>query len=88
MESWLAVNEIRQFIGVNRYKDVLWFNKEAFEEFLWLMNISALVSTSRQPTVSSTEILELVMRLSEFNRKFKSALKKSRYQVTGLIEAL
>jgi glycosidase len=88
MESWFAVNEIRQFLGVNRYKDVLWFNKEAFEEFLWFMNISALVSVSRKPKVTSTEILELVMMLSEFTKKFKKALKESRYQVAGLLDAL
>ena len=30
LETWLVDTEIQQFIGINRYKGVLWFNKEGF----------------------------------------------------------
>jgi hypothetical protein len=33
---------------VNRYQDVLWFNKEAFEDLLWWLFIAAAVEISSQ----------------------------------------
>ena len=88
MLNWLALPEINKFLGVHRYKDMLWFKKEAFEEFLWWMSTVALISKSREPTVSTTEVLELVVALSEINTYFKKALKKSKFQISGLLEAL
>jgi hypothetical protein len=88
MQSWLAVPEIQQFLGVNRYKDVLWFNKEAFDEFSWWMSVISLIARSGEKDVSSTELLELIFRLSDLNVKFKKALRKSKFQVAGLLDAL
>jgi len=88
MQSWLAVPEIRQFLGVNRYQEVLWFNKEAFEEFLWWMYTLALISTSGEPGVTSTEILEMTIKLSVLDRQMKNALKKSKFQIERMMEAL
>ncbi len=31
------------FLGVNRYEDVLWFNKEAFNLLLWWLNVRAAI---------------------------------------------
>jgi hypothetical protein len=88
MQSWLAVPEIQQFLGVNRYKDVLWFNKEAFDEFSWWMSVISLIARSGEKDVSSTELLELIFRLSDLKVKFKKALRKSKFQVAGLLDAL
>jgi glycosidase len=39
----LADDEVRRFIGVNRYQGVLWFNRERFEELLWWLLLAAAV---------------------------------------------
>jgi len=39
----LKDDEVQQFLGVNRYRDVLWFNKEAFEDLLWWLLLAAVV---------------------------------------------
>lgn len=88
MQTWLAVPEIQQFLGVNRYKDVLWFNKEAFEEFIWWMSVISLIVHSGDKNVSSTEILEMMFSLSELNSKLKRAVRKSKYRLTGFLDAL
>jgi len=35
LESLLKDNEVQQFLQVNRYNDILWFNNEAFDDLLW-----------------------------------------------------
>jgi small nuclear ribonucleoprotein (snRNP)-like protein len=41
LQSWLRDREIQNYIGVNRYQGVLWFNKESFEDLLWWMFAAA-----------------------------------------------
>ena len=41
-------NDAQLFLGVNRYQDILWFNKESFEDLLWWLFIIASVDISRQ----------------------------------------
>jgi len=43
LEALLRDSEVQQFVGVNRYQDVLWFNKEAFEELMWWLLLVARV---------------------------------------------
>ncbi len=44
--SILADSDAQNYIGVNRYQDVLWFNKEAFEDLLWWLYVIAAVELS------------------------------------------
>ena len=38
LESFMNDSEVQQFLQINRYKDVLWFNKETFELLLsWML---------------------------------------------------
>ena len=43
LESLLRDGDVRYLIQVNRYRGVLWFNKEAFEELLdWLLFVAVI----------------------------------------------
>jgi hypothetical protein len=42
--SWLRDNEVQQFLRVNRYGGVLWFNREALDQLLTWMLVVATVS--------------------------------------------
>jgi hypothetical protein len=44
----LSDNDVQSLLGVNRYQDVLWFTKEAFEDLLWWLYIIAAVEISSQ----------------------------------------
>ena len=35
LSSILSDSDALNYLGVNRYQDVLWFNKEAFEDLMW-----------------------------------------------------
>jgi len=46
LTSILSDSDALGYLGVNRYQDVLWFNKEAFEDLLWWLYIIATVEIS------------------------------------------
>ncbi len=47
IEAWLADEDVRPFIRVNRWEGVAWFNKEAFEELSdWLLVLDAIEATA------------------------------------------
>jgi glycosidase len=49
LEAWLKDNDARSFLQVNRFQDVLWYNKEAFDQFLGLLLLAAVVDQAGQP---------------------------------------
>ena len=88
MEDWLSTEEIQRFLGVNRHKSVLWYNKELFEEFVWWMTASSVLSAVAQPDFTATHFVELVLSLDADVDALLAAQKKAKYQVALLLEAL
>jgi hypothetical protein len=88
LESLLKDEDVRQFLQVNRHNDILWFNKEAFEELLsWLMLV-AVVEISHPPQRSVEEALKELEKCEEMLKGLKEAEKRSDYQVEKLLEAI
>ena len=46
LTSILSDSDALAYLGVNRYQDVLWFNKESFEDLLWWLMVIASVEIS------------------------------------------
>ena len=77
--------EVQQFIQVNRYQGVLWFNKEAYEQLCdWLLLPAVVDSVLKLPedeAVAQVEArLQIILKLLE-------AGEASEYQVEKLLEA-
>jgi hypothetical protein len=34
-QALLADHEVQEYLGFNRYQDILWLNKESFDDLLW-----------------------------------------------------
>jgi hypothetical protein len=49
LSTILSDSDALNYLGVNRYQDVLWFNKEAFEDLLWWLFIIGAVEISCTP---------------------------------------
>jgi hypothetical protein len=88
LESWLSVDEVRFILSVNRYQDRLWFNKEAFEEFIWNMSVLAILDGLEDEKSSSTQIIEQIMGIYEISQCLLKAEKKSKYQLDLLLAQL
>ena len=77
--------EVQQFIQVNRYQGVLWFNQEAYEQLCdWLLLPAVVDSVLKLPedeAVAQVEArLQIILKLLE-------AGEASEYQVEKLLEA-
>ncbi|RME47131.1 MAG: alpha-amylase, partial [Chloroflexi bacterium] len=57
LRSLLRDAEVQQFLQVNRYQDVLWFNREAFEQLMGWLLIVAAVDAASQPERPAVEIV-------------------------------
>ena len=78
LESLLKDSEVQQFLQVNRYKDVLWFHKESFEQLLWWMVLFVVIERSREEIIEGYDVIQELYRAGE----------ASGYQVERLLEVV
>ncbi len=87
LRKWLMDPEVQRMINVNRYKGVLWFNKEAFEQYLaWLFTIALIqVIADHENTEKLNQ--QIAQLTSVFDILLK-AEKRSAFQVERLIDSV
>ena len=84
--SWLRDSEVHQFLQINRYRDVLWFNHEAFDELLgWMLTLAA-IEISADPQLTPKTTAEHIVACYEVVKMLQQAEKASEYQVEKLME--
>ncbi|MEJ5203169.1 MAG: hypothetical protein WHV66_13140, partial [Anaerolineales bacterium] len=88
VRNWLSDETIRQFLGVNRYQDILWFNKEAYEEFIWWMMVIGTLEICVNPSLTATQFIEHVTALYNVIRRLLDAATVSDYQLNKLLSAI
>jgi hypothetical protein len=88
LKTWLADSEIQRFIGMNRHNDIIWYNKEAFEDFLWWMTILANLEGYSNLEATATDIIERDAFAYEIILTLAEADKQSGYQVEKLLNAV
>jgi glycosidase len=84
----LRDQEVQQFLQVNRYQNILWFNKEAFARLLWWLELLAVVEASADPDWPTAEVVAQVEAARKVVEKLRKAGKESANQVETLLEAL
>jgi hypothetical protein len=83
----LEDEDVRRFLQINRYQNVLWFNKEAFEQLLgWLVAIS-VISLNSDPGMAITQLDDEIVNQYRVLQQLKKAQSKSDYQLEKLLEA-
>jgi hypothetical protein len=87
LSHWLADAEVARFLGINRYKDVLWYNKESFDKFVWWMVALAAIDAASDPLATASGVIEQVLGAYDVALKLLRAEKYSAFQVQKLIEA-
>ena len=85
LRTWLRDDEVQQFLRVNRYQDVLWFNHEAFEQLAWWMMLVATVAVAADAARPSMDAITACYQLIE---ELRLAEQTSRYRVEDLLEAV
>jgi hypothetical protein len=85
LEALLSDTEVQQLLRVNRYQDVLWFDKHAFERLLWWMLAVALVSISAGAETATTDAAGTISAAYRTIMQLRAAAEASGYQVEKLL---
>jgi len=88
LESLLKENEVQQFLQINQFNNIWWFNKEAFEEMLWWLMMVAALTIGSDPLRPVNAVVEELERCYAIIRTWQQAEEKSEYQVEKLLSAL
>jgi len=88
LEGWLADEAVQRFLGVNRYQDVLWFNHESFEQFVWWMMLLHVLDVCADEQGSASQVVEVVLADYELVQRLLQAEQQANYQVVRLLEAV
>lgn len=87
-ETLLKDNDVQEFLQVNRHNDILWFNKEAFDEVLWWLFLVAVVEISSDSLLSEGEIVKRMEACYSTILFLQKAEKKSGFQLERLLGSL
>jgi len=88
LRTWLNDNDIQSFLGVNRYRGVLWFNQEAYREFLRWMLTLAIIQILTAEDIPEDQLVDKIADPIRVIEKLIQAEEMSGYQVERLLEAL
>ncbi len=88
LRVWLGNSDIQRFLEVHRFEDVLWYNQERFEMWIWWLAAQAVLSAATGPKASTSLLVERVILVHGFVQKVSLAEGKSAFQVTRLLDAL
>ncbi len=87
LDSWLQDAEVRSYLRVNRYREVLWFHMESLGRVLeWMPAVAAIqncAAPGRTPRQAGLQAAACARAI----RKLRQAEKKSGYRVEALLEA-
>lgn len=82
IRSWLEDREIRDYLGINDYQGIQWFDQESLEEWLWWMYVTAIIFNPQ-------EIIQPVKRsYYAVIERIREAVASSDFQVEILLENL
>jgi hypothetical protein len=88
LESWLQDADVQQYLQVNRYQNVLWYNKEAFEQLAWWMLWLAVTRIAAGPGGLTGEAVEEMLVSYDVVEQLLDAGRQSQYQVEKLLAVL
>ncbi|RMF65988.1 MAG: alpha-amylase, partial [Calditrichaeota bacterium] len=87
LRSLFADEEVRDFLKVNLFEDILWFNKERFEMLLWWLFCTAVIRLTAEKKASREQAAQRALTLHRTIVGWLDAATRSEYQVERLLRA-
>jgi glycosidase len=88
LEKWLQDEQFKDYLELNEYNRVFWFNKEKFETMLRYMHLATILRYASDPGVSSVEQAEAILRAEPIFDALQKAFAKSEFRLDKLQEEL
>ncbi|MFP4365385.1 MAG: alpha-amylase family glycosyl hydrolase [Spirochaetia bacterium] len=80
--------EVRNFIGENRYNEILWYNKEKFESLAWWLYAAGVSRILESAETDKEKKAKEITSLHSIYKSWSSAADKSEYKVEKLFDQL
>ena len=81
--------DVQSWLQVNRYREVLWFNKESFDELVTWLLIMAMIDILQSGGLNKPEkICADVIKQYDIINKLVLAEKKSEFRIDKLLNAI
>ena len=87
LESLLADPLIIDYLEINTYNGVRWFNKEKFSDLIWYQRAARFVQLASDD-LESSEVFETIFAQETLLKKLETAVENSGYQLDKLTELL
>ncbi|MBA3945381.1 MAG: alpha-amylase [Herpetosiphonaceae bacterium] len=78
-------HDVQQWLGVNTFEGVRYFNRESFEQLLWWLFVTAVITTTAHPQESPSVIDTGVIALHHQLQQWLEASERSGYQLDTLM---
>ncbi|KAF0112337.1 MAG: hypothetical protein FD147_210 [Chloroflexi bacterium] len=85
LTNWFSNPELQAYVKVNRYNDILWYNRESFNQLLWWMFMIPVLQAQSSGNANMVTTTETILGVFEIIKKLKALDKKSEYKVAKLI---
>jgi glycosidase len=86
MVALFSDSEAQQYLGVNRYQDILWYNREAFDDLTWWLYVLSVVNCLA--TQSPEQVAQGIVNRFAIIQQIQKASTNSNYQVEKLLTGL
>jgi hypothetical protein len=86
VESWLIDPAARQYLQVHAYDDVLWFNRESFEELSWWSIASEIISLNADPDKTPAGFEKALETCLQVMSRLEEIKQESGFQVEKLVD--
>lgn len=88
VETWLKDEKVQQYLEVNTYNDIRWFNKERFEDLLWYQMVGRFFKLVLEKETDVTLMLETLLAQDQLFEQITEAEEDSDFQIDKLLTAL
>ena len=86
LEKLFQIEEVRELLEFNWYENTLWFNKEAFDEFFILLEITLTISL--MATSQKIDRKLVLTKIQDFSNNIRKAYAFSDFKVQNLLDGL
>ena len=85
LEFWLNDPEVQRLMGVNLHDEILWFNQELMESWLWWMMLLAAIQILADENIPDNKIPEELLAVYDIVNKIRQNLVNSEFQIEKLL---
>ena len=87
-KAWFSTPEIQDYLQINRFEGILWYDRNAFADFLWWMAVIAFIHCEMKPNCTRSDSAETLLGCYSILQQLLKADQSSEYQLEKLLDIL